>query len=61
MTVRIYKPKGVPPPLAFEALKLHREGGLDRPEIAKRLGLSRSTVDRYILWAHEERRPPPSS
>ena len=39
------------PPATAQAFRLHKFEGLSHPEIATRLGVSRSTVEKYVMAA----------
>lgn len=51
-TPRVPKARGIPNEKAYEALRLQREG-LQRKAIAERLGLTLSTVAKYLIAARE--------
>lgn len=48
------KPRGLPPPAAYEAERLSREDGLTSARVAERMGIRRSTASKYISIAREE-------
>lgn len=42
------------PPKAAEAFRLHRIGGLSQAEVAERMGVSRSAVEKYVAASLKE-------